>query len=346
MNILFHSNQISERGTEVALFDYAAGNQTVLQNRSFIAVPKNKIFDTVVFEKFKKNFELCLYETMDELNLFIKNNKIELLYKIVFGNKEDIIDTIPVFIHCVFSTREKHGAYYVPISEYLNIWFRTKYPVLPHIVKKFSGSEHTLREDLNIPRDATVFGGYGGEKSFNIDFVQETICQIALQRKDIYFIFLNFKPFVPSDKLTVYKNILFLPKNTDRDYKEYFINTCDAMIHARNDGETFGLSIAEFSVKNKPVITWDPDFLHNFTFCLKEFLRYIINKYPVYYKAHLHHLKEKAIRYTNKKDLADILLNFKEKYLKPINYDCFSESFSEEKVMKIFNNIITGKIKS
>jgi hypothetical protein len=39
------------------------------------------------------------------------------------------------------------------------------------------------------------------------------------------------------------------------EYKTKFINTCDAMIHARQMGETFGLSIAEFSITNKPIIT-------------------------------------------------------------------------------------------
>ena len=28
------------------------------------------------------------------------------------------------------------------------------------------------------------------------------------------------------------------------------------MIHGRSDGETFGLAVAEFSVANKPVITY------------------------------------------------------------------------------------------
>lgn len=39
--------------------------------------------------------------------------------------------------------------------------------------------------------------------------------------------------------------------------KQRFINTCDAMIHARGRGETFGLACAEFDVCDKPVITYD-----------------------------------------------------------------------------------------
>jgi hypothetical protein len=112
------------------------------------------------------------------------------------------------------------------------------------------------------------------------------------------------------------------------------------MIHARKDGETFGLAVAEFSVQNKPVITWAPNFMHNFMFCLKELSRYIRNIAPNYCKAHLYYLGKKAIKYTNKRDLTDILLNFKTKYLKNINYDCYSERFSEKNVMTKFGDII------
>jgi hypothetical protein len=339
VNILFHSNQISERGTEVALFDYALGNQNILGNRSYIAVPKGKILDVPAFEKFKIFFEVLVYESYEELNLFIKKRNIHLFYKIAFGNRETIpISSVPVFVHCVFTTKEKYGDYYVAISECLNSWFRTKYPVLPHIVKKFPGASKSLRAELHIPEAATVFGGYGGESSFNISFVKDTICDIAKKRKDLYFIFLNFKPFTPPSENI--ENIIFLPGNSSRRYKEIFINTCDAMIHARNDGETFGLAVAEFSVKNKPVITWAPDFIHNFTFCLKELSRYIRGKAPVYFKSHLYYLGKRAVKYTNSRDLSDIFLNFKTKYLKQVNYDCYSERFNEKNIMQKFHEII------
>lgn len=38
------------------------------------------------------------------------------------------------------------------------------------------------------------------------------------------------------------------------DAKVGFINTCDAMLQARVQGETFGLGIAEFLLRDKPVI--------------------------------------------------------------------------------------------
>ena len=48
-----------------------------------------------------------------------------------------------------------------------------------------------------------------------------------------------------------------LEKIIDKHKKVKFINTCDAMLWARSGGETFGLSIAEFSIKNKPVFCAD-----------------------------------------------------------------------------------------
>ncbi|GHU87870.1 hypothetical protein FACS189476_04010 [Spirochaetia bacterium] len=338
MNILFHSNQLSERGTEVALFDYAAGNQHVLGNRSFIAAPKNRVLDNNVLIKFKQEFTLCLYESNKELNDFLEINNIDLVYKIVHGGKqEDIInDKIPHFIHCVFSTNAQHGTFYCPISSFLNRWYRTNYPVLPHIVRRFPGTKKNLRDELGIPKNAVVFGGYGGENSFNIPFVKDTIGKIARNSKDIFFLFMNFNSFADGG------GIIFLPKNTDINYKETFINTCDAMIHARSDGETFGLAIAEFSIKNKPVITWAPNIFHNLKFCLRSFLKYIRHQGHIYASAHLDFLGKKAIRYTSEKDLTDIFLNFREKYLRQINYDCYSDRFNEERVMRMFEKIIIG----
>jgi glycosyltransferase involved in cell wall biosynthesis len=240
----------------------------------------------------------------------------------------------------VFSTTKKQGDFYCPISNFINKWYKTNYPVLPHIVKPFSGNKDNLRNDLHIPETATVFGGYGGEDSFDIEFVQELIVDIAEKHKNIYFLFLNFKSFT----MKKHENIVFLPKNTDLEYKEKFINSCTAMIHARTGGETFGLAVAEFSIKNKPVITFAPDFLHNFIYCLKELVRWILNRDYRYATAHLDFLGKKAIKYTSKKDLSIIFTNFNNYYDKNKNYDCYSEKFNEEKVMKMFENII-GKVK-
>ncbi len=335
MNILFHSNQISERGTEIALYDYALGNQNYLNGISFIAAPVGNIVDPIVLAKFEKEFTVLLYSSIKEIETFIEVNDIELIYQIISGVKEPLLTkNIPSFLHCVFDTRSKYGDYYVPISSFLNRFYRTSYPVLPHIVKKSMGEEGTLRMELGIPQDATVFGGYGGKTQFDIPFVHRAIKEIINKREDIYFVFLNFQSFADD------RRIIFLPKNTDIKYKERFINSCDAMIHARSDGETFGLSIAEFSVKNKPIITWKPNWMHNFKFKINTFGRYLRNKKHIYATAHLNFLGKKALTYSSYKTLVRKILTFDKKKYIDMDLDCYSERFSPEKVMNIFSSIV------
>lgn len=340
MNILFHTNQISERGTEIAIFDYAEGNENIIFGKSFIAVPNISSINIQVLKRFSSRFNILLYNNLFELEIFIKNNKIELLYQIVSGDKEEILTTIiPVFIHCVFSTVHPFGDYYCPISHFLNDYYGTNYPVLPHIVKPFPGIDGNFRKELDIPLSATVFGGYGGKQQFNIDFVKRVVINIAKESTNIYFIFLNFEPFINN-----VKNIIFLPGNSNIEYKEKFINTCDAMIHARIDGETFGLSIAEFSIKNKPIITWKPDWIHNYIYMIKATLRRIRRKKHEYASAHLSFLGNKAILYHSSADLKRTFLSFNPSKYKNRELDCYSNNFSPEVVMKIFKTLINDNI--
>ena len=125
--------------------------------------------------------------------------------------------------------------------------------VVGHIVKPIDDPEHgaTLREELNIPMDATVFGRYGAYETFDIDFVREAVVEVADLHPSIFFVFLHTPPFAHPPR----RNIRHLPRTSDRDRKAAFIRTCDAMLHARCGGETFGLSIAEFASANRPVLT-------------------------------------------------------------------------------------------
>jgi hypothetical protein len=350
MNIIFHSDQLSERGTEVALFDYATGNQNVLGNRSFIAVAKNKVLDENVLKKFSRNFTICLYESLEELRNFAEANKIDLIYKIEHGKKGGLLhDKIPHFIHCVFSTRAKYGAFYCPISQALNKRCGTKYPVLPHIVKPFGveTDKVVLRKKLGISQDAFVFGCYGGSESFNISFVKNCVENLAKKAPNIHFIFMNISKFCDLP------NVHFLPKSIVPTEKAHFIDACTAMLHARSNGETFGLSIAEFSIRNKPIITFKPIKSHEFIsrllrklqlakFLPQEFLG--LHFFPKYDKAHLDY-NHKAITYSGRKELLHILENFEKYYAPNENYDCYSERFSEKNVMETFRDIIDGRLK-
>ena len=88
------------------------------------------------------------------------------------------------------------------------------------------------------------------------------------------------------------------------------------MIHARKDGETFGLAVAEFSVANKPIITYASS---------KD-------------KEHLKILGEKALLYKNGNELQDIILNFDKNEMSCKKWNAY-EKFKPEIVIKEFERI-------
>lgn len=121
--------------------------------------------------------------------------------------------------------------------------------------------------------------------------------------------------FVFKSIFTPYKNIIFLPKSQDEIYKAKFINTCDAYLHARQQGESFGIAVGEFSIANKPIITW-------------------ANSEE---KSHIDILGSKAILYQNEKDLNEIIQNFKVDKTK--DWDAYSNEFAPERVMDKFKSV-------
>jgi len=86
------------------------------------------------------------------------------------------------------------------------------------------------------------------------------------------------------------------------------------MIHARNEGESFGLSCAEFSIKNKPVITWDGSRERN----------------------HIDVLGDRGIFYSDAQGMLDCLYNFEKQPDK--DWNCYRE-FSPENVMTMFREV-------
>jgi len=110
------------------------------------------------------------------------------------------------------------------------------------MVRVFETNEN-LREELNIPKDAIVFGSYSGADEYTNEDVKRAVSDIVMDDKysNIYFIYLNIERFGPESP-----RLKFLPGTTNMKYKRMFINTCDAMLYARNGGETFGLACGEF----------------------------------------------------------------------------------------------------
>jgi hypothetical protein len=310
----FYSNKLTLRGTEVALYDYAHYNEKILGNKSIIITRdyekiKNEFdVDILAYEKFKNRFQVYYYETPDDIQNIININNITHMYMIKFGNKDSLIfKNCKNIVHCVFFSFEQHGDIYATVGHCINNTCNTNYPVVPHMVV-LPNSNENLRKQLNIPNNAIVFGRYGGTDTFDIQFVHVVIKNILDIRNDIYFLFIN------TDIFYKHKNIFYLSGNTDMLFKRKFINTCDALLHARFRGETFGLTCGEFAICEKPVITWGGS---------RE-------------TEHLIILKDKAVIYYTFEELMNILWSFtKDKYdMKNNGYMLLTPEY----VMNIFNN--------
>ena len=104
MKILFHSNHLGIRGTEVALFDYAYFNQTILGNESVIAYDRNRRENAPqVIEKFQKHFPVHAYADFSELDGIIGTTRCERAYFIKAGTKDGkVSNTVPSLVHAVF----------------------------------------------------------------------------------------------------------------------------------------------------------------------------------------------------------------------------------------------------
>ena len=310
----FCGGAMTLRGVHIALFDYALHNQIILGNQSIVFYEESGENDPSVISKFQEYFELIPYQNFKDLNKVAEKSIVEAMYIIKSGEIDSqIIESVPNLIHAVFPQKisDKHGEVYAFVSEWLSKECSNyKIPFVPHMIS-LSKINDNLRMQLNIPQHAVVFGSYGGKESFNLEFVLQSIRKIIYKRLDAYFIFMNISPFIQHDR------IFFIPGNPALDYKVKFINTCDAMIHARGIGESFGLACGEFSIRNKPIIT------------------YALSPQ----RSHLEILGHKAIKYKCTKEIDRIFMDFDKAWFASQDWDCYSEKYSPVPVMEQFDQI-------
>ncbi len=65
--ILFYDPNLSERGTSIAVYDYAHYNKTILGNKSIVATIQNA--ELTSYDKFNKRFETIVAPNIDEISL-------------------------------------------------------------------------------------------------------------------------------------------------------------------------------------------------------------------------------------------------------------------------------------
>jgi len=312
--IAFHENSLNIRGSSVSLYDYAHYNEIMLGNKSIILIPKSSIKerknDQIAINKFKKRFRLFFYDDFEQI---LEDEKCDVFYVIKYGTNDGIFSRkIKTCVHCVFSMTEEHGDVYAGVSQQIAEKFG-KTLFVPHMISlEQSKTDENLRAKLGIPLNGKVFGYHGGNDSFNILFAIESVKRAVRVLDNIWFVFINIPKF------DNHPNIFFLEKITDPDEKNKFISTCDACIEAQRYGQSFGLSLGEFSVNNKPIITY--------------------GGYDVMNDNYKKILGNNALYYNNQEELMNIFSDFDKSLY--INKDLnFYKEYSPEKVMEQFAKI-------
>lgn len=290
MKVGFHCDSFSLRGVTVATLAYAKA-WTSLGHESVLIKCDGQtpwIRDRAPTDQ-AKELGILRYKQPGQLNDLIKDTGIEAVYVLTAGQRQARFENLAtrLWVHAVFPAQigDIHGDRYACISDWLaKECFNHRIPFVAHIVDSLinEAARRPWREQFGIPADAIVIGSMGGNHTFDLGIAKKGLKRALESNKKLYFVALNHHPFLSHDRA------LFLPGTDDLESKAAFISGCDAMLHGRTQGETFGLACAEFTAAGKPVMAWrDAPERH-----------------------HLDHFCPPSLIYSSTSELCDILHNF------------------------------------
>ena len=314
MKIAFHDNSLCLRGTTVAIYDWAYWTRHYLNVDPIIMYDENHPANSIdAINKFKKEFPVFSYSNKSEIDKILSENQCDYFLMEKGGSPDGVISTVSKNLVNAISGHWKpnwvHGDIYAMGSKWLSKITNYEIPYVPYMVD-LPDLDGDMREELGIPKDALVIGRNGGSDTFDIPFVKQAIQVVLNERKDLWFV------FQLTDKFIDHERVIFLPGSSDMNTKVRFINTSDAMLHARYVGESFGLSCAEFSIRNKPVITYEKSPERN----------------------HIDTLDEKGIYYENYSEILHILRNLDKKEINSLEWNCYQD-YTPEKVVQKFKEV-------
>lgn len=322
MKIAIHSNQFDGRGTGKVPYDYGMGLRNLLGHE--VVMITSGLSTNEGLQRISEKFETICYprkvgidsgEVVNrEIANIIERKKIDFIQLLKAGNNDGVAPkNCRTGVHCIFDMRHAHGDVYAGVSDYLaKKYGQTAY--VPHIIRKVQPTED-FRSKYNIPKDALVFGRHGGPEKFDLPFAHKAVAKILALRQDVWFVFLSTNKFIEHER------VLYIPWVATEQDTYNFIHGCDAMIHARSDGETFGLACAEFSAGNKPILTWSGA------------------GYQHYDKAHIDQLQGRALIYNDEYELLEYFKQLTPEYIRDNDWDTYTEVFSEKNVIDQYNKI-------
>jgi hypothetical protein len=251
MRVSFDGGRLNERGTAVALYDYAFYAHALLGVEPIILHDASGTVDDEQLSRFSRAFAVRPYRSPEQRAEALEEERVDVAYFLKTGRA--LYPTSPArrtAVHEVFRFFHPHGDAYAYISSWLAAAAAaSRYPTVPLIVDppKPLGN---LRAEFGVPADAVVAGRHGASSQFDVPFVKAAIEAALAARPDLWVMLLN------TDRFSNHERVVHVPRQPDRQRVADFVASCDVGLNARRGGEAFGLAIAEFLAQDKPVLVW------------------------------------------------------------------------------------------
>ena len=251
MRVGFDAGRLNERGTTVALYDYALhsrlclGVEPVIFHESEGAAPGAEV------ARFAAQFPVRAYRDAAERAAALEEARIDVAYALKSTRTRTPHNPVGrSVVHEVFRFFDPHGDAYAYISPWLaEAAAAGRYPAVSHIVDP-PAPNGDLRAEFGIPAGAVVVGRHGGADQFNVPFLARAIAAALDARPDLWVLLLN------TETPLRHERVVRVPRTFDRQRVANFVASCDLGLNGRRGGESFGLAIAEFLAQDKPVLVW------------------------------------------------------------------------------------------
>ena len=342
IKIIFHSNQITERGDSTNAESLSLALKMFYDIESIIVYNKESKVNNPkkIEELISRGYDLIPYIKPGELHDIGKNFGATHSYFFCGGEYSPLwIKNTKRLSHVMFNNFEPHGDKYNYVSEWLYskairnrrrrtpeikiselqgitgspFGLDTSIPIswVPHIVESIKGDGVSFRKKLKIPIKAKVIGRIGGYSEFNDPAAQKGVVELVEKFHEYYFVFVNTRKFYSHPRI---KYVDYLSSREKWD----FYAAGDVFINGRLMGESFGFSICEALSVGKPVVA--PNFHRNLRMD----------------KHHISILTGQGLLYKSKREFKEILIR---QINSPVPYESLTQlvdKFNAKSVIKMF----------
>jgi hypothetical protein len=265
--LFFHSDVINERGSAAAVYEYMRLCQSNGHEVSwgYSAESPN---DPNSIKMYGTQFEIIPIVSFEKFSTSA-SKEFDWAYFVKKGPNDGIqIPGIPNNIHVVFQYLDPHGDNYAYVSgwlartmarstnQFLPSRLRSYFPYTPFNLDYVPFSvelpepTNSLRRDLGIPQEAKVALRFGGMKTFDIPWVKKVLLECLDEDPNLWFLAVN------TERFTTHKRAVFAPTILGAQAKSNMLGSADFVIHARRQGESFGMNILESMQAGKPILSW------------------------------------------------------------------------------------------